>query len=267
MAFLALTSGQCDADSPLDEPLFQLIRTNFDDHEARLLPNEARNQQAIFDDFTSDTLDAAAGVVPVLSAWVWEQDDPTTPSTALDGTPDHWCHFTNGAADHAAIAASAYRMRLDLDRDHTVVMECRHKSAQSDNTAVWFMGFQDASLAVTGATCVTDQTDVIGFAQGSTAQTYKALAAKGGVSATVQDNIGNAANWSKLRLELTFASATRQIRYFVDGTETSGSPFTTAANITLLKIRPLFGFQNGGGARNNYLDYVIAYWVNRPLST
>lgn len=265
MAFLALTSGQCDADSPLDEPLFQLIRTNFDDHEARLLPNEARNNEAIFDDFTADTLSMDPGGPPVIAPWVWEQN--LTVPALLDGSPDHWLHFANGAGSYTVIAASAYRMRIDLDRDHTVVMECRHKSAQSDNTAVWFMGFQDASLAVTGATCVTDQTDVIGFAQGSTAQTYKALAAKGGVSSTLQDNIGNAAVWSKLRLELTFAGATRQIRYFVDGTETSNSPFTTAANITLLKIRPLFGFQNGGGARNNYLDYVIAYWVNRPLST
>ncbi len=36
MAFTALTSAQGDADSPLDETLFQAIRTNFDDHEARI---------------------------------------------------------------------------------------------------------------------------------------------------------------------------------------------------------------------------------------
>jgi hypothetical protein len=36
MSFLALTSAQCDANSPGDETLFQLIRTNFDDHETRI---------------------------------------------------------------------------------------------------------------------------------------------------------------------------------------------------------------------------------------
>lgn len=39
MTFSALTSGQTDADSPLDQALMDLIRTNFDDHETRITAN------------------------------------------------------------------------------------------------------------------------------------------------------------------------------------------------------------------------------------
>jgi len=37
VAFLSLTSSQVDANSTLDETLFQLIRTNFDDLNTRIV--------------------------------------------------------------------------------------------------------------------------------------------------------------------------------------------------------------------------------------
>lgn len=39
MAYSAITSGQTDADSPLDQTLMDLIRTNFADHETRMVTN------------------------------------------------------------------------------------------------------------------------------------------------------------------------------------------------------------------------------------
>lgn len=256
MAFLALTAGQTDADSPLDQTLFDLIRTNFDDHETRFGATESLSEGSIRDDFVYPT----GGI----NTDVW---DVSGTNVYTDNQPNHLLHFNHGSGQYSAVAASDKKMRFDLDKKHTVVMELRHISTQSDNTEAWMFGFQDAALTTSTSAIVTDQSDFIGFAQGSTANTYKAITSKGGVGATLQDNIGNAAVFSKLKIVVTFSDTVAlQVQMFVDGTEVSGSPYTDTAKIPLLSMRPAMGTAGGGSVRDSNIDYCLAYWSARPLS-
>lgn len=259
MAFLAFTSAQMDADSPWTETVAQLIRTNFDDHESRIGANESLSEAAIRDDFVYPS--------GSINTDIWDISDAANVSTAQQ--PDHDVDLDNsGGVNFGAIAASVKKMRVDLDRDHSIVFECRHKSNQSDSTESWFFGLKDASIAATSSTIVTTNDNVIGFRQGTTANTYRAICAKAASSSTLQDDIGNASAWSILKITVvsTGSGAAITVRMYVNGTEVSGSPFTTLANIPLLSLRPVLGESGGGGARIQTIDYCLAYWNARPLS-
>lgn len=219
-------------------------------------------QAGIHDDFTEDTLNDAAQ-----SPYTWETQIDGAETLALDGAPDHYLHMTCNGAAKTAIAASEYKMRFDLDRDHTLYMEVRHKSGNSDAASTWLIGFQDESIAIAGDTVITTQTDMIAWRQDAVAQKYDGVCARSAGSGTlvVANSVGNAANWTVLRIEITFAGATKKVEFFVDGASVGS---TTDTNyLTLVKLRPVIGWINGGGTRNHYLDYVDADWTVRPLST
>ncbi len=216
----------------------------------------------LHDDFTQDSFHITSGGITDIEPYAWELGGATLP--AIGGAPDHWAVLSNGGANHAVMAASTYKMRFDLDRDHTLYFECRHKNTIADSTNVWMIGFQDASLAVSASTCVTTQSDIIGFVQDAVAQKYDAVVSKAAASLVVANSVGLASAWSVLRIEVTFAGATKKVEFFIDGASVGSTTDTT--KIPVVKMRPLIGFANGGGARLNYIDYVDADWTVRPLS-
>jgi len=223
------------------------------------------SDQAIHDDFTGDLIATrvyTAGLGPE-EPYTWDLGG-TAPT--LSGNPDHYIvALHNGAGAYSAIAASQYKMRFDLSRDHTVVYEVRHKSAQSDINEYWTFGFQDASLGVGGSGCVTDRSDFLGFIQSTgVANKYRAQTDNGGGPTVVVDDYGDASVWNVLRIEVTFAGSTQQVEFFVNGTSVG----TSTTNITALRLRPFFGCYSAGGvSRTQYADYIDAFWTVRPLST
>lgn len=259
MAFLAFTSAEMDADSPWTETQTQLIRTNFDDHENRILAVEGPSGQSILDDFACSALDTDS----------WDYGN-SGGSAALDGTPDHWLHYTsNGGAQYAIIAASTKRMRIDLDRNHAVVMECRFGKATAGGDGEIFVGFQDEALAFSSANNA-DFSDMIGFIRGTNANTIKfrtATSAGGGASAET-NNLSNWTNWMKLKIAITSLSSGTDITIhaYIDDVEISGSPFVDETKIPNVLLKPWIGQHGGSAARNSYLDYARFYWTSRPLS-
>lgn len=211
--------------------------------------------QDIHDDFTADELNkavSAGGGADYPYAW------DVAGAPALDGAPDHYLHCVSGEG----LAASKYKMRIDLDRDHSVAYEIRHRSNQSDAATAWFFGFRDASYAANATTL----TDSIIFRQGTTAQKYKCYLSKAGVNSTIADDQGGGgtAVWYALRIEITFSGATKRVEFFIDGVSVASTTDTTI--IPLVKLRPSFLTTGGGGTRHNYYDYIDAYWRSRPLS-
>lgn len=259
MAFLALTSGQCDANSPVDETLMQLIRTDLDDHESRIGANESISDGAIRDDFIGTAIDTDT----------WDTAGVTAP--AQDGQPDHWMHLQNGAGNSAIIAATTKRMRCDLDRNHAVTLEARLKTTPSGTDANMFFGFQESGLTLADAS-VTDTSDMIGFVRGTNANTWKFRTAKASTNSEV-DNLGSTFGWQVIRITIASLSsgADITIHVYIGDTvaslsEISGSPFIDETKIPLVELRPFFGSQGGGGTRHTYIDYILAYWSARPLS-
>jgi hypothetical protein len=205
----------------------------------------------IHDDFTANTLnDSAAG-----GAYTWD----------VAGTPDlnftlprHDLHATGGEG----VAASIYKMRFDLSTDHTLYFETRHRSDQSDAVATWYFGFRASSYAVNATTL----TDSIIFRQGTTAQKYKCYLSKAGVNSTIVDDVGGGGTgvWYVLRIEITFAGATKKVEFFIDGVSVASTTDTTI--IPLVELRPSVFHNDGGGTRHNFYDHIDADWTVRPLS-
>jgi hypothetical protein len=221
------------------------------------------SDQAIHDDFTADQLSLygdGGGAFGTGEAYTWEQGG-TVPTMAAN--PDHWVLAQHAIATYSVMAASPYKMRFDLSRDHTVVFETRHRSGQSDAAEVWAIGFQDAALAVGAATIITDQSDFIGFRQGGAANTYDAITASGGATTVVANDAGAAAVWTKLKAVVTFAGATQNVEFFIDDVSVG----TTTSTITAVRLRPVIGCSGGSaGSPGQYFDYVHAFWRVRPLS-
>lgn len=213
------------------------------------------NAAAIHDDFTATNLDTTNGGVNDMEPYTW--DVANTPDMNFE-LPNHLLHTVSGEG----VAASPFKMRFDLDRDHTLYFETRHRSDQSDAATAWFFGFRDATYATTATTL----TDSIIFRQGTTAQKYKCYLSKAGVNSTIADDVGGGgtATWYVLRIEITFAGATKKVEFFIDGVSVASTTDTTI--IPLVQLRPSVLHTGGGGTRHNYYDYIDADWTVRPLS-
>lgn len=258
--YVDIVDARIDADSPWPQDVTFDFRNNIRHLYERMNVVGIQSRAGIHDDFTEDTLDDAAQ-----SPYTWDTGIGAGQTLALDGAPDHYLHFTVDNAVRCVIAASPYKMRFDLDRDHQIYAEFRHKSGNSDAGSTWLLGFQDASLATTGNTSVSTQDNIIAFVQDATAQKYKARCVKATVGVDVATALGNAANWTILRIEITFIGATKKVEFFVDGTSVGTT--TDTAKIPVVKMRPLIGFYNGTGSRNHYVDYVDFDWSAHPLSS
>ena len=263
MAWTAISSTQTDSASPLDQTVMDAIRTNLDDLNTRMNAIGIVSDSNIHDEFTADSINTqgALGTDPC----TWDLGGGTIP--VVSANPDHYalCSAT-GANDWSVLAASPFKMRVDLSRDHTVAYEVRHKSAQSDINEYWTFGFQDASLAHTVSNIITDRSDFIGFIQATgAANKYRAQTDSGGAGPTIVVNdYGDASVWNILRIEVTFAGATQKAEFFVNGTSVGSS----TTNLPIVRLRPVFGnYIVAGVTRNQYADYIDAYHAVRPLST
>src|SRR3972149_2641672 len=191
MAFTALTSAQCDADSPLDETLTQLIRTNFDDHEARINSTQLATENQIVDHFFISGLNTAA--------WLSAGAAPTFGMT-VDGT--HKLLVTGSAGSFGILTSAIGKGRFRLNQNQALYMEWRAYMEETGNAAdALLIGFQDGTLTDVAAT-ISDQTDMIGFVKGTTAGQWKFRTAKA-ASASEDDDVASRAAWHIFRLELT----------------------------------------------------------------
>lgn len=255
MAFLALTSAQCDADSPVDETLMQLIRTNLDDHEARIGTNEAQSNDAILTDFAAVDRDG--------DDWIDYDNGVGYGVGAIITEPDHlFVIHCDNSAEYFFLAGSLKRMRVQLDTAHTVVIESRIKHQTAPDLEL-FLGLQDAGL--TGDQ-YADLSDCIGFVKGGATTTVKVRMAKAG-SATESGNVGDTTNWTKLKLVITKVSGgALTVAAELNDSAISGSPWNTNIPDTTV-LRPVMGvsaFDNSN--RRMWFDYFRAYWQARPLS-
>lgn len=271
MAYTTIAASQTDADSPIDQVLMDAIRTDLDDLNSRLQIIEAKSDSAIYDDFTETTIlgtvASAAGTDAQPYTWdVFASGAGTSP--AISANPDHWLRLqVNGGS--SILTASAFRMRFDLDRDHTIVMETRLKCT-SGTDADMFFGFQDDALPASLANN-TDLSDAIAFVRGTNSNTLKFFTARAS-STDSSDNLGDTSAWITLKIAVTYAGSTKEVRAYTGTTqanyvEVAGSPFTTTTKHPNVRLKPWFGISGGGGSRTADLDYILAYWNARPLST
>lgn len=264
--WLHITDGRIAANQPGDTVLMTDYRNDLEHLKERADQVGINSLESIHDNFAGDTLDSVQGTPGSTDYPVTWDIGFSNSAPVLDQQPQHACNFPAvGANAYCAIAGSKYRMRVDLDADHTLYFECRHRSVTSDAGNLWVMGLQDASLALSSNTSISTVSNMIGFRQDASAQKYKAFCSKAGVSVDVATALGNAAIYSVLRIEVTFSGATKKVEFFVDGTSVAST--TDTAKLPLVKLRPFVGFHAGGGVlRQQLVDYVDADWVVRPLS-
>jgi hypothetical protein len=262
--YVDIVDARIDPDSPGDFNLTTDIRNDLRHLYERANQVGVDTLEAIHDNFTGNNLDCALTPGAVDYPYTWDVSNGIAP--VLDGTPDHWVHLeTGGGAGYASIAASKYRMRFDLDRDHILYGEFRHRSQQNDNTEIWLFGFQDETKAVTAATAISNQDNIIGFVQDATAGKFKARTVKATAGVDVATGLGTALTWQVLRIEITISGATKKIEWFLDGTSVGSTTDTT--KIPLVRMRPILGVTGGGGGRHTRIDYADFSWTARPLST
>ena len=260
MAFTALTAAQTDANSPIDQTLMDLIRTNFDDHETRIGAIERVSVQDIRDEFTTSTIE-------VVSKWeLFNQVSGSAPAIVSEHAVQ--CATGGSGSGSSVLAGHAHAMRADMTEEYVVAVEWRAQETGTFGTQ-YVMGLNDAAL--TGATTlVTDISDFCGFYEGS-ASTWKFRTAEGG-TATETDSLGAVASWTKFRMEVTCSGtlATRSIKVEVNDVEIAGSPFGggTALNLPdAVTLRPAFGaFNTSGASKTLQFDYIRIFMLTEPVA-
>lgn len=265
MAFLALASTDCDAGSPLTETLVQQIRTNFDDHEARLLAISAFGSSQIVDDFMGKT-----GTTGIASS-VWNVDhlgaanDPVVTAQHQLQCPIN----LGGAGNFSVVYGADAKIRIDITQEYQAVIQCRCYRAGT-NADSYFFGWQDVGLA--GVNRVTDVTDEIGFFRDAGTGNWTFQTAKAGVSAS-STGIGTGTSWGVFRITVTCSATSGNRRVKVEtGTteaslaEISGSPFTDTTKIPTVTLQPCFGTAYATAGGDLRTDYVLAYTIGRPLA-
>jgi len=245
VAFLSLTSSQVDANSTLDETLFQLIRTNFDDLNTRVTSNETFAEEDIRTHFATNGLDA--------STW-----DVSASGATIPDTSNHYVELTNGW-----IAAASRKMRLRLNKPHSVVLEARIRISAGDESRP-MIGFQDATLTTTLGTDLSDL--MVIKTDETTTQKWRYYSAKAGVSETGTD-FGNITTTTVLKMEIACVSDTDiTVNVYENGvlrsthTDESKMPTTSV-------LRPFIVSQTTTETPTIRCDYFRAYWTSEPLMT
>jgi len=252
MAFTSLTSAQCDANSPLDETLMQLVRTNFDDLDDRVNALAALSSQDVRDDFIQDVTGSG-----VADAVIWDSYASTLTGAVI---APHQYKISGAATGQAAIQATGERMHIDTGEDYVAVLEFRIKNAGTD--ADWIaVGFIDRSIV--DVNLVNYDANFIGIVRGSGSD-WDIRVASGG---TDTDNTGHGtqATWTKFKFTVTCTS-TGSPSVAVDVDDVSiGAAITT--NIPATVLRPVVNvYFASGGAADLRIDYVLSYFNGRPLA-
>jgi hypothetical protein len=240
MAFTAFTAAQTDTDSPLDQTFTDLIRTNFDDHESRISALFALGANGILDDFSLTTIDTAT--------WA-------TSGGAITYNAEH--NITLGVG-FTVIRGAVGKMLPAFADEYVVTQEYRVKA--SNHTSAQFIGLQDSTLDPTVVGTVTDYTNCVGiYVKNANNWTFRV--ANGGASESV--DFAPIASWQTIKVVMTCShtAGNRKVQAYLNGTEITGSPFTS--NITGQRLRC---YAASGSLASVTLDYYLSYFGGRPLA-
>lgn len=260
MAFVALTSAQCDADSPLDETLFQQIRNNFDDLNSRLNAFGVTADQAIHDEFAGTGVNGEASGAPVTvnRNWTWTLGGAGIAPAIT--TTDHYMVLDAGGAtlgtDFVRLVGGPAKMQLRMTNTQSVSLRWRWK--RSTATARFLVGLQDTGFGVGG----WDTSDFIGIVSGGAATKINFLCFKGGAGTTSSD-VGNDANWQIAQIDVIQTGSALSVANYLDGSQV-GSTITSNIPDTV-NLTPFMLVMGDGAARGVYrFDYFHAYWNAEP---
>lgn len=258
MAYVSLLTTQTDADSPVDQTLMDTIRTDLDDHETRLSSISAFNGQSIYDDFACSVLDT--------DVWDSAVSGAGSLTMGLVGSDRHEIQVS-AATGTAGIAASTKRMRFDITQLQDIYLEARIHT-NGTNIGTFLFGFEDDTVPPATGTLL----NYMGFIHGTNNHTLKLSTAKGGTVTNGTDNQGPIptayGSSSRMALRITStAGPTFTLRGYLESSgvlvEVGGSPLST--NIPDTKyMRPKMAVFNG--TPDLFIDYLLAYWITRPLT-
>jgi hypothetical protein len=216
MAFTALTSGQCDANSPLDETLLQLVRTNFDDHESRIKSVEDPNVR-VFEHFartkfySSNEILVATGATYVASR---DYADNLIFRAAGSGTFARWVNRYGVAVGNDAhfvraqdvgtlqlICAPGYYF---TNRTKPIVFKFRMMIENYNDWTGFFFGLMDVPPAEAST---TRPSNGLFMEMGATAGTFRFVARNGGGgSETVGTEFTRPSSSAWFTFEITFTN-------------------------------------------------------------
>jgi hypothetical protein len=253
MAFTNLTAAQTDADSPLDQTLMDLIRTNFTDLDTRVSAIEAFSDQDIRDDFF--------GGATTIDTTTWDSGGIGT----FQRVAEHQCFINPGGAGYRAIGATTERIRVNLTEEYVVIMEFRIYNSLNDVGATT-VGLMDVANTTAGAGVVTDTAFFIGVV---------ANAGGGDWTIRVDDNTGPTDRggqgtwnvWTTFKFTVTCSAVAgnRKVEVDTDGVS-SGAAITTDIPSTV-DLYPVAGVNDPGAAGAQLrIDYYHCYFSGRPLA-
>ena len=111
MAFSAIAASDVDSDSPITDTLMNTVRTNFDDHESRIVKVEAGNQWMILDEEFTATAAAANTYETVETCPIYIPDDATTLEYIIrmkvQATWTHTARLTVPSADGSGLVTTS----------------------------------------------------------------------------------------------------------------------------------------------------------------
>lgn len=263
MAFLSLLSSQTDADSPLDQPMFDTIRTNFDDLDSRVSAVSGYDTEAIVTDFMMKTLPTS----------VWTENHTSWVAAVVE-TNEHYLKsvMTASATGMSGIGAEPGHIRVHFARDQRVILEGRvkQKTASSGNHLMAF-GLVDDAVTVANIDQAAGLDNSIFFHRAGTEATYRFKSFKAAAAGANVSGLGTVGtNWTKFKIDCSISGggAVIAVNAYLDDALVAGSPFSS--NIPNTKLLYPFWItwnDTGTGTAGEWdLDYFLAYWVNRPLS-
>lgn len=255
MAYSDLTSTEISSGKPLigASGTGDKIKDNFIYLKAAIDAIGVQSCTNINDDFVGTTIDT--------DNWI----DIGDTAVALVAAPDHAISLQTNVAVSCGLVAADKKMRFDLDRDFSVRMITRWGKATNNGDQAVTIGFQNSGL--TGDNACGDATsivNVIAFRRGTNNNTLMAYCAKASNSVVVTDNLGNWNNYQELRIDITFAGATKKVEFFLDGSSVGST--TDTAKIPVIQMRPIVGQYSGSAARGSLCDYARFFFTAVPLS-
>jgi hypothetical protein len=249
MAWTAITASQTDANSPVDQTLMDAIRTDLDDLNTRVTSLGLGAAQNIFDE------GAATIGTTGIDANLWT----ATGTVAI--LAEHTIRLGNAAGAHSIRAAPA-KIRIKFSEEYVAVYEARAKRGGGSN-ADHLWGWQDDAVAAANLAITMQNMAVFRIDNADAA--WRFTVASGGVTTEVT-GLGNVANWTTLKIVVTCSATAgnRKVQAYLDGSEISGSPFTT--NLTASVLVPIQACNNTGDNPDDRSDYIYAYFQNRPVA-
>ena len=252
MAYVSLTSAQCDANSPLDETLMQQIRTNEDDLDARLQSFGTPSDQNIHDEFAGSVVDTDIWTADVIGAGTVVQS-PTT----------HLVTLTAGGAavgNVANILAATKKIKIRMTQTQSVTLKCRFKITTISQS--YFIGWQTDGN--TGG-AADDTVDAVGIDYAAASQSV--FRNSKGAATTTSAALGNVAAWQVLQIDLDQTGSALTLNATLDSVAFSGMPITTTNipdTVTLYPVASSGG--DGGSLCVVVIDYYYVFYNSQPLS-